>query len=260
MAKGELVYIALAPPADLDEDLVKNAAVVLNKSTYDTRLLLRGKIPKVIARHESLLSAESLTQQLRDLGLDAITCRDSDLRRLPPAFMAQTLEFGEKEVLFQDSAGGEQRLAAGNVFLILVGGVEISVEEERTRSTVKFSLGRTLLMSGIPMWRRVEEKTTEQSTQDEYFARLYQRQSAEPAVDLFQHRLNYSSLGEKVAASSFRNFNTIVQRLRQLFPRAIFDDRLTTPSLLAASSGKTWEDIEINCKLIYLFHAAGNGA
>lgn len=83
------------------------------------------------------------------------------------------------------------------------------------------------------------------------------RKVTSPHNKILQHHMNYSLLGAKVAASSFTNFGTIVQRLREIFPQAIFDDRLAIPSVLDKSSSR--EDIEINCRLIYLFHAMTNG-
>jgi hypothetical protein len=252
MADDEIVHIALAPPADLDAGVVESVAAVIGRSPYDTHLLLSAKIPRIVTHCDSRQMAESLVQNLRELGLAAIACRDSELRRLPQTFQAQTLGLGEREVIFRDKAGREKKIAASGVFLILVGRIETSVETETTRTKTKFSLGRTLLMGGIPMWRRVDEKTTTQSIQTEYFARLYGRKSADPSVDILQHHLNYSFLGAEVAASSFTNFGTVVQRLREVFPKAIFDDRLASPSGLTASSGR--EDMEINCRLIFLFH------
>jgi hypothetical protein len=255
MADYELMLIAVAPPANPDENLVRSVATVINKSPYDTRLLLAGKVPKVIAHYDSAQTAESVTQNLRELGLVAMACKDSELRRLPQTFKAKTLEFGEKEVLFRDSAGSEKRVVENNVFLILVGRMETSVEVETTKTKTKFSLGRTLIMGGIPMWQRVDEKTTAQSIQAEYFARLYDRKSPDPGVEILQQHMNYSFLGAKVAATSFINFGTVVQRLREVFPQAIFDDRLAKPSALTTSSGQVWQNTETNCRLIYLFHA-----
>jgi hypothetical protein len=258
MADYEAVHIAVAPPAKLDANLASSVATVINKSPSYTRLLLGGEVPKVIAHYDSLQIAESVIQNLRGLGLVAITCRDSELRQFPQTFKAKTLEFREKEVLFRDSSGREKRVVENNAFLILVGRMETSVAVETTKTKTKFSLTRTLLMGGIPMWQRVEEKTTTQSTQAEYFARLYERKSPEPSVDILQQHMNYSFLGAKVATSSFTNFGTVVRRLREVFPQAIFDDRLAKPSVLTTSSSQVWQDIETNCKLIYLFHAVAS--
>lgn len=259
MTDHEVIHIAVAPPANLDANLVRNVATIINKSPSQTHLLLAGEVPQVIGDYGSIQIAESIIRSLRNLGLVAIACRDSELRRFPQTFKAQTLEFREKELLFQDSAGREKRITENNIFLVLVGRIETSVEIETTKQKTKFSLPRTLLMGGIPMWRRVDEKTTTHSTQAECFARLYERKSLDPSVDIFQHHMNYSFLGVKIAASSFTNFGTVVLGLRAVFPQAIFDNRLAKPSMLTASFSQVWEDIEINCKLIYLFHAVTSG-
>ena len=259
MADDKVMHIAVAPPANLDADLVRNVATIINRSPYETRLLLAGEVPKVIAHCDSTQIAESIIQNLRDLRLVVIACRDSELRQFPQAFKAQALEFREKEVLFRDSTGREKRVAENNVFLILMGRMETSAKVETTKPKTKFSLTRTLLTGGIPIWQRVDEKTAVQSIQAEYFARLYERKSPDPSVDILQHHMNYSFLGAKVAVSSFTNFVTVVRRLREVFPQAIFDDRLAKASVLTTPSSQAWQDIEIKCKLIYLFHVLTSG-
>jgi len=254
MTDREVIHIAVASPANLDTNLVRNVATLINKSHSQTRLLLAGELPQIIAHYDSIQIAESIIRNLRDLGLVAIACKDSELRHFPQTFKAQTLEFKEKGVLFRDSAGREKRIAENNIFLILVGRIETSVEAETTKQKTKFSLSRTLLMGGIPVWQRVDEKTTTHSIQAECFARLYERKSPDPSVDILQHHMNYSFLGAKIAASSFTNFGTVVLRLREVFLQAIFDNRLAKPSVLTTPPSQAWEGIEINCKLIYLFH------
>jgi hypothetical protein len=155
MADYEVMHIAIAPPANPDANLVRSVATVINKSPYDTRLLLAGEIPKIIAHYDSIQITESVIRNLRDLGLVAIACRDSELRQSPQDFKVRTLEFREKEVLFRDSAGREKRIGENNIFLILEGKIQTSVEVETTKSKTKFSLTRTLLAGGIPMWRIV---------------------------------------------------------------------------------------------------------
>ena len=122
----------------------------------------------------------------------------------------------------------------------------------------KLSLTKTLLMGGIPIWRKADEKTITQSMEAEYFVRLYEPKSPNLIVEILQHHMNYSFLGIKIAVSSLTNFNTIVSNLREIFPRALFDNRLTKSSTLPTSSSQVWQDIEANCKLIYLFHTMDN--
>jgi hypothetical protein len=259
MAGYEIIHVAVAPPSTLDANLVKNVAVVINKNPYDTRLLLASEIPKIIAHYDNPQIAESRIQNLRDLGLAAIACRDSELRQFPKSFKAQSLEFREKEVLFRDSAGNDKMIGENDVFLILEGRIQTSVEVETTKSKLKFSWTRTLLTGGIPMWHKVDEKTTARSIEAEYFVRLYDRKSSKPSIEILQHHMNYSFLGAKIAVSSVTNFGTLVLKLREVFPQAIFDNSLSKPLVVSDSSSSVREDIEINCKLIYLFHLVTSG-
>jgi hypothetical protein len=246
----EVVPIAVMPPPQLDEDLVKRVAAVIRKSPTHTRLLLAGEIPHIIAHADSLPQAKTIMADLGRLGLAAIACTEAEMERVPPTLPAQTLEFSEQTVLFRDSAGGERRLAAGDVSLIINGQVESSREVKTTSSRFKFSWGRTLLMGGIPVFRRVKETTSEKSSQSQGFARLYSRNADEPGVELWQHDLNYAFLGAERAAASVVNFTILLQRLRQAFPEAVFDDRLARSLALT-----DWQDLELNCRLIYLFRA-----
>jgi hypothetical protein len=252
MVDHELVHIAVAPPARADEGLVNSVAAIINKSPTSTRLLLAGEVPKIVFQTESLPDAEAIAENLRRLGLAVLALPDAELRQLPPVFEAQTLELGDEEALFRDDSGAEKRMSAGDVFLILIGRVESSVEVERERSKRKFSWGRTIMLGGIPAWKKVKETVTDKSSLAEDFARLYSRKSNEPGVELRQHRLNYSFLGAERAASSVLNFTTVVRRLREAFPEAIFDERLAKRLILDESS--SWQDVELNCRLIYLFH------
>ncbi len=259
MADYEVIHIAVAPPANLDANLVNSVATVINKSPYDTRLLLAGEIPKIIAHYSSVETAESVTKKLRDLGLVAIAYRDSELHQPPQNFKVQTLEFREKEILFRDRAGREKRIGESNVFLILEGRIQSTVEVETIKTKTKLNLAGTLLTGGIPIRRKVEEKTIAQSSQIEYFTRLYGRNSLDPSIEMLQHHMDYSFLGVQLAATSITNFGTIVQKLREVFPQAIFDNRMVKPFVINEYSSRVWEDIEINCKLIYLFHLMASG-
>jgi hypothetical protein len=250
MADFDVVPIAVATMANPDEKLVSSVAAIINKSLSYTRLLLAGEVPRIIAHADSTPRAEAIVKSLRELGLAALALSEADLRQFPQIFEAQTLEFSQKEAVFRDSTGAQKRMTSSDVFLILTGRVESSTETKTTKSRIKFSWGGTLLTGGIPVFRRVKETTTDKSSQTEEFARLYSRKSAEPGVELLQHQLNYSFLGAERAASSIMNFGTVVRRLREAFPEAIFDDRLAKS--LAITS---WQDVELNCRLIYLFQA-----
>jgi hypothetical protein len=258
MAGYDLVYVAIAPPGVLEANLIKKIAAIVNKDLYGTRLVLTGKIPRIIAHCQTMQTAESIAQSLRALGLVAIVCKDSELRKPLESYRAHTLRFGEGEILFQDRGGQVRRMESRNVFLILKGRMENYVETQAMRTKMKFSWPATVLTGGIPIWRKVKEKTKELSLQTQHFVRLYGWTSSEPTVEILQYDVDYSFLGVKMASSSFANFSTVATRLRDIFPQAVFDDKLIKSFRVDAPSATPRDDIELNCKLIYLCQLAAS--
>lgn len=259
MADSEIVHIVVAPPVALDEKLIKSAADVLGKNIYDTRILLSGEIPRIIAHCESMHTAKPVLHALTGLGINAIAFNNSTLRQPPQSFKACTLAFGKQEVTFKDRSSQEKRIEENGVFLIITGMIQTSTESETITTRKELNITTTLLTGGIPIYRKVKEKTTTHSTGTEHFIRLYSKKPDDPFVVIFQHDMNYSFLGEKTAISSRENFASVVTALQEAFPQAIFDDRLVKPLRITSSPNQAWEDIEIHCRLIYTFHLITSG-
>lgn len=256
MAAYDTVHVAIAPLTTPEANLIEKVAPIINKNPYETRLLLTGMIPKIIGRYPNRQAAESASQSLREAGLVTIVLNDSELRKPSQVFRAQTLEFGDEEVLFRNQGGQVRKMTARDVFLILEGKRQTYVETEVSQTKMKFSLGATILTGGIPVWRPVKEKIGDRPVQIECFARLYDRKSSEQSIELLQHHMNYSFLGAKKPPSSLANFNIVMTLLRELFPQAIFDDRLTKLVRRDTPPEQLQHDLEINYKLLYLYHLA----
>jgi hypothetical protein len=257
MIANEIVHVLVAPPDNLEANLVKEAAKILNKDPYATRLILCGKIPKLIGRYESIEEAELITKRLKTLGLVAVVVKDNDLTESPlTRFYAHALKLGNRETAFFDKAGQQIILESKDVFLILKGKLQLSNTNEVTTTSLKFNLTATLMTGGIPIWRKVKETTKGTSNEASYFVRIYDATSPEPRVEFFENYFDFSSLGPKIAPSSLVNFNSIITELRTVFPQALFDDRLTQPSGTSMSTDKPERDTELNCKFIYLYYQA----
>jgi hypothetical protein len=256
MAGHDMVHVAMAPPDTVEAGLAEKVAPVVKKDLFGARLLLGSKIPRIVGHYQTLQAAESIAQSLRSLGLVAVVCHDSELRQPSSGrFRAHTLELGEGKTTFRDRGRQARVIEAKSVFLILKGMVQTQTETETTTSKMKFSLPATLLTGGIPIWRKVDEKSKNQSVQTDFFVRLYDRKSPEPGVEIFQHDFDYSGLGAKMTSSP-ENLNTLVAELRNRFPEAVFDSRLTEHFGVEVPFATPGDAIEINCKLIYLCHQA----
>ena len=259
MAGYEAVHVVVAAPHIPEPEIIKKAATIVNKDPYQTRLLLSGGLPKFIAHYPDIEEAESTAQKLISLGLVAFVCKNSELRRPSKVFIAQTMEFLEGEVVFRDKVGQTKRIISTDVFLILKGNLQISEGEEITETKSKINWGATLLMGGIPIYHKVKEKSSSGTVREEPIVRLYNQESPESAVQMSQHGMAYSFLGAQLAPSSAANFNTVVAKLQELFPRAIFDDRLTKSSRSDSPSASTPDDLELRCKLLYLYYKTKSG-
>lgn len=252
----EISYIAVSPPDHIDADLIKKVAHILNKENYDTRRLLVGRIPRIIARYNNLQEAESAAQGLKELGLVVLLCRDSELRRPAECLTAFTMEFGDGEVLFKDKPGNSLSLEAKDVSLIIKGIIRTQTMKETTSTKLKLSLPATLVAGGLPVWRPTTQKSTDQPIESTVLARIYSHTSLNPKVELFETQLDYSFLGSDMTSFSPSNFTTVITKLRKAFPKAIFDDRFMKPIQADVPSSGPEEDLDINCKLLYLYYEA----
>jgi hypothetical protein len=257
----DVVHVAVAPPSALEEELIKKVAAVVGKNLYETRLQLTGKIPKIIANYDTLHQAELAAQSLRGLGLVVIVFSDSEMRKSPRIFKAHRLKFEEQAITFCDRSGQTRRMETREAFLIINGRVQTYTETEVTKTTRKLNVTATLLTGGIPIMKKVKEKTTNKSFQTESFIRLYGLTLPEPAVHIPQHDFDYSFLGPEMVPSAAANFSIAIRKIREAFPQAIFDDSLIEPFGADIPATMAQDNIEANCKLIYWYHqAVGNPA
>ena len=255
-AEYDVVHVAVAPPAALEEELIKKVAAVVGKNLYETRLQLTGKIPKIIANYDTLQQAEAAAQSLRVLGLVVVVFSDSEMRKPSQMFKARSLKFEEQAITFCDRSGQVRRMEAREAFLIINGRVQTYTEIDVTKTTKKLNVPATLLTGGIPITKTVKEKTTNKSFQTKSFLRLYDRMSSELTVEILQHDFDYSFLGPEMVASATANFRIAIRKIREAFPQAIFDDRLVEQFGAKIPATVAQDTIETNCKLIYWYHQA----
>jgi hypothetical protein len=253
MYSSDIVHVAVLPPNVVEADQIQRVASIIDKDLYGTRLLLAGKILRIIAHYGTLQAAELTVQKPRDLGLTAIACKDVELRKPSHSFMARILQFGQKEIVFWDKSGRLTRMESIDALLILAGMIETEEDTEVTRTQMKLNLPATLLTGGIPIMRRTTEKTMEKFVKTERFVRVYDKKSSDSNIEIRQYDFDYSCLGPNMAASSVSNFDTLITKIREALPQATFDDRLTGNLRIDLLYTTPWEKVDIICKLIYLF-------
>lgn len=251
---NDVIHVAAAPPAALDEELVKKVAAIIGKNPYETRLRLTGKVPKIIANYDMVPPAKSAAESLRALGLVVTVVSDSVLRKPSQIFKAHSLKFEEQAITFYDR-GGSKRIEAGELFLILGARVQTETQTEIAKTVRKLNVAVTLL-TGIPITKKVKQKEIRKAYQNVSFIRLYGRMSPEAAMEIMQQNFDYSFLGSEMVSSAAANYAIAIRKIREAFPRAIFDDSLMGPFGTNMTATVSQDTIETNCKLIYWYHLA----
>ncbi|MGA2368297.1 MAG: hypothetical protein ABSF74_06985 [Dehalococcoidia bacterium] len=254
-AEVEVIDVALAPPDGVEASLVEKVAAIISKELYETRLLLAGKVPRIVARYPTVEAAKAVVQSLNSLGIAAFMFEDAELHR-PSAgpFRATSLKRDDGKVTFRDNNNIERSMQAGDVFLILQGTIQTYTENESTKTRMKFSLPGTILTGGLPVWRKVKEKTRDVAVQTASFIRLYERSSMDPSIEILRGDFDYSFLGQKMTSSSLLNLNATVAELRAAFPQAAFDGRLSKSMGTGGPFASSQDGIEVMCRLIYLYY------
>jgi hypothetical protein len=256
VSANDVIHVAAAPPAVLDEELVSKVAAIIGKSPYETRLRLTGKIPKIIANYNMVSLAKSAVDSLRELGLVVMMVSDPVLRQPWRLFRARSLESEGQTTTFYDRGGQALKMEAEDLFLILSARMQHETQQEVTKTVKKINVTWTVLSGGIPITKKVKQKEITKSYQNVNFIRLYGKASPEPVVEIQQQNFNYSFLGSEMASSASANYAIAVRRIREAFPGAIFDDRLIEPFGAKMATTMAQDSIEANCKLIYWYHKA----
>jgi hypothetical protein len=251
---SDIFHVAVLPPGVVEADSAQKVATIIHKSLFETRLLLGGKIPKVLTQYNTLPEAEAAVQGLRGLGLMALVCTDGALRHSLPGFRTYTLTIGESETTFRDRSGKTFVMEAAETFLILAGKVETREETEVKEKKSKLNVPATLLTGGIPIRRKVTETHTVTSIQTDCFLRIYGKDPSGSYAEIRQYDFNYGCLGQKLAPTSLANFNALTTKIREAFPQALFDDSIMKNSGAGVTDDPTWGRVNSLCKLVFLFH------
>jgi hypothetical protein len=259
MVEESVFHIVIVPMEKPDPNVVNTVAAIIRKEPYTTRMLLTGKIPKLASHYGSLEEAAEIKQSLQALGLAVFISHSSFLNYTDDTvFRAFTLDIGKDAITFRNQGGKSRITGKEDVFLIIRFNKQHVIVNKSTTTRLKFSLGKTLMTGGIPMFNQEQETTTAESAQTEMVLRLYNRVSPEHYVELAQQNMDFSFLGEKRGYSSKANFNTVVNVVRKAFSGAIFNDDLVFFSGMKAAAD-TDEAMEVNCRLLYQYYRDYDG-
>jgi hypothetical protein len=255
MINLDTIHVAIATPEAGNDVLVETIAAASHKSSGEIRNIQSKKIPGIVAHFPTIEKAEELVRSLKSLGIIAFSCKQSDLLRASArSFKAYNLIKGPDTIVFHNNANKELTLKISDIFLIIQGTSLSKTIKESTESKMKFSISKTLMIGGIPMWDKVEKTKKEVAVQTQRFLRLYNRTSSDACVEIVQNNFDYSFLGKEMTLSSLANINLISAKIRNMVPDVFYNDGLIRSLEDNPSPDSDDDGLEVNCKLIYLYY------
>ncbi len=208
----------------LDQQLPE-LAKTLGLFAYDLRMRLSGPLPVVVARMAKRDDASRLMAQLRGWGHGAVGCEQGSV--FDAASMHQPREFAFEGSLLrtEDAMHSRSEVAADEVYALIHAMVLADHQQNQTRSGKQFSAARAVLSGGLVMTRKTSSSSHVTESESEERVYLIRRGFADPIL-FRQHQLHYAGLGEQLGRSSHENFATLVERLRQFCPGALYSAQL----------------------------------
>jgi len=255
MIDSDKICVALAPHDNPQVDTVNSVAAIINKSAYDTRLLITGVIPKIVAYYNDIDMAEQAAGRLKLLGLSSYVFRESELRKPSQTFTVHALEIKENALNVWTRDGLLKTVPQDNLYLILSGKKEKAIQSEKTVTRSKINLTATLL-TGMPVTKKVRNTEKVVNMETENFMRIYEHESMYNSIEFLQYGLDYSFLGAEMGSSSSVNFAALARKLKNAFPQAVYDERLMKYLPADRSSEFARDNVEVNCRLIYMYYKA----
>lgn len=222
------MFVAVARIPD-DPASLPQAAAIAGLAPVDASRLLTGTLPRVLVRGTK--EGPRLVAALEAAGFIAFAAEPSAIPTDRHRVVVRNLTFTSGGFVAVDTRGQEQACPATALAAFLRGIRHLESSETIKSTERKLDIGKAILSSGLMLTKKVETTSERRTYSREPFL-LIQRHDGQPALMLYEQRLNYQGLGAGLQPSRAANFLALLERLRTLAPAAPLDDRILRPGFL----------------------------
>ncbi|PLY03722.1 MAG: hypothetical protein C0622_03975 [Desulfuromonas sp.] len=215
----------------------QSLAKILGVTLYDIRQRLIHTGPLVVSVQAETIQAEQLVHQLQHVGLNAFST-DIDLAlNKRPVFHVRSFKFGTDRLHVFDSNQREAAIPYRSIRLILPVDQTSHQTEIRSVSERKLSIGKTVMMGGLPMSKKVVHN--EDISRDSHERTLYLCGGKNARLVCPQDGMRYDSFADEKTALRTVNFNLFVTKVRQKCAPSAYDEALKVRAGRAKLLGPT---------------------
>jgi hypothetical protein len=221
-----MFVVAIHSTEPVDGSRAPALAAVLGGTAFDVRHRVLSAGPCVVAALPDGEAARALASRLEAAGFRTLV-RDADAivgASIWTTVRSFELSGAGLRVVPRQGSAFDVTWAA---MRLLVRGTAVATETTvETVTEKKFSLGRAVASGGLMRNKKVKVEHSHTEQTREGFIHLY---AAGVPVSVFgETTVEYTGLGEHMAATRTGNFVVLIERIRALAPGVGYDDRLQT--------------------------------
>jgi hypothetical protein len=244
-----MFIVAIAELKGDVENAVRSLSQVLETTPYELKLVFNAGFPAIVCVTADENLARAAKQAIRSQGhfpvlcARAAVCPSSDMREL------RNFELAPDTLVVDRSSNSSVRYSD---ITVLLRATHRSTSEAREQIRERqFRPMAAVLSGGLVLTKTTKKTVTSTTAHNEQVLYVFSR--SESPVILRERSAIYTALGAKRSATSFENFNMVIEELRRRCPTAIFDERLrTSRPILGVADGIEATDIFAHVLAEYL--------
>ena len=205
-------------------ELVQALSGALGITAFEARQRMIGNGPAVVANFADPEQALALAKKLNQNGISTLVVDAAGDQGKAGHFIVRRFELSDAALRVETGDRQRAEIPYGEIDLLLPATSIVEYSEKKTVTGRKFSIGKTIMASGIPMTKKVERQ--EEVTTEERRKVLYLYAANRPPIVFSQNHMIYDGLGKAMQLTRELNFTYLISELRRLSPAAVYDDRL----------------------------------
>jgi len=247
-----MFIVAIVEMKGQADEVARALASELATTPYELKLAFNAGLPAVILVTADEVLAQAAAQAIRRQGHGAVVCDRQHV--VASSDMTTLRKFHFEPSALVPEEGSPLRLEYQEVTALLRATHRTSSETTEQVKERKLRPVMAVMTGGLVLSKTTERTVTSNAAHNEQVLYLFSR--AQRPWLLRERSAQYFGLGALLSASSFENFGTTIQQLRQRCSNAIYDERLkTSRPMRGVADGVAASDIYAHLLAQYLSKA-----
>jgi len=219
-----MFIVAIVEMKGQADEVARALASELATTPYELKLAFNAGLPAVIQVTADEAQAQTTAQAIRRHGHWSIVCDRQQVVASSDMTTLRNFHFEPSALVPEE--GSSLRLEYQEVTALLRANHRTASETTEQVKERKLRPVMAVMTGGLVLSKTTERTVTSNTTRNEQVLYLFSR--TQPPWLLRERSAQYLGLGAQLSASSFENFGTTIQQLRQRCTSGAYDERLKT--------------------------------